>query len=282
MKEGSGALTLPSGKAKGDRIFWRKWLPDGDTKAAVLLVHGYAEHCGRYQHVAQHLTDRGYAVYALDHWGHGQSDGDGGYIPAFSVLLDGVDAFYKIVKAEQDDLPLVLLGHSMGGLISVHELIAHQHRYAAAAISGPAIVPTDDPSPVMLMLSGLLSKFTPRIGVIPPLADAISRDPAVVAAYKADPLVYQGKMGARLAHEMFDAMGVASENAPAISIPILLMHGDQDALAAPRGSQLLYDNVTSVDKKLVIHEGLHHEIFNEPEGDDVLTQMTDWLEERLK
>lgn len=277
----TGEFSLPSGKAAGAKLFWQKWLPDTAPKAVVMLVHGYAEHSGRYTHVAQHLTDNGYAVYALDHWGHGQSDGEGGFIPSFSVLLDGIDAFFPIVRSEQPEPPMVLLGHSMGGLASALYLTKHQDQFKAAVLSGPAIVAADPPSGFVLMIAGLLSKIAPRLGMIPPLAEGVSRDPAVVEAYKNDPLVYQGKMGARMGHEMLTSMNTAQEQADRIKLPILLMHGDKDVLAAPEGSRLLHERVSSKDKTLIEYPGLHHEIFNEPEQQQVLGDMTDWLNERI-
>ena len=281
MRNSSGTLSLDKGLAKGAKLYWQKWLPETEPKAIIMLVHGYAEHSGRYTHVAQHLTDKGYGVYALDHWGHGQSDGEGGFVPAFSVMLDGLDAFYEVVRSEQPDLPIALIGHSMGGLMSVLWLTKNQDRLAVAVLSGPAIVAADPPSGFVMAIGGLLSKLTPRFGVIPPLAEGISRDKAVVEAYKNDPLVYQGKMGARLANELLMGMNAAQENAAQITLPILFMHGDEDALAAPEGSRLLNETVGSADKQLIEYSGLYHEIFNEPEQAKVLTDLTDWLGQRL-
>ncbi len=271
-------LTLPQGsKAEGAQLFWHSWLPAEPAKAAVLLVHGYAEHLGRYEHVAASLTAQGLAVYALDHWGHGQSDGTPGFVPGFSVFTDGLEALLAKVETEHPGLPLILLGHSMGGLIAATHLVTHQQHYAGAVLSGPAIAPAVPPSALTLWIGRLLARIAPRVGVIALDSGGVSRDPAVVAAYLADPLVYNGKIGARLGNEMLNAMTAIQQAAPAITLPLLILHGALDSLAAPHGSQLLFDRLGSSDKQLKFYPGLFHEIFNEPERAAVLGDMTSWI-----
>jgi lysophospholipase len=273
------ALTLPPGSAgAGASLHVTHWLPDGLPKAVVLLAHGYAEHAGRYEHVAERLTDAGYAVYAVDHWGHGQSDGDGGYVPRFSAFTDGMAELLTLVEVNHGDVPRLLLGHSMGGLISTLFLIERQAAFVGAALSGPAIVPGAPPSRFTVWISRFLSRFFPRLGVLSLDANGISRDPAVVAAYLADPLVYTGKIGARLGKEFMDAMAAAQAGAPKITLPILFQHGEKDSLASAAGSQYLFDHVASADKTLKIYPGLFHEIYNEPEQDAVLGDLIGWFD----
>ncbi len=273
------ALTLPAGSAgAGARLHVTHWLPDGLPKAVVLLAHGYAEHAGRYQHVAKRLTDSGYAVYAVDHWGHGQSDGEGGFVPRFSAFTDGMAELLTLVEVNHGDVPRLLLGHSMGGLISTLFLIERQQAFTGAALSGPAIVPGAPPSRFTVWISRFLSRFFPRLGVLSLDANGVSRDPAVVAAYLADPLVYTGKIGARLGKEFMDAMAAAQAGAPKIMLPIMFQHGEQDSLASLAGSQYLFDHVSSADKTLKIYPGLFHEIYNEPEQGAVLDDLIGWFD----
>lgn len=275
----SDAVVLPAGSAAaGASLHVTRWLPAEPPRAVVLLAHGYAEHAGRYDHVAARLNRAGYGVYAVDHWGHGKSDGEGGFVPRFSVFTDGMAELLRRVEAEHPGLPRLLLGHSMGGLIATLFLIERQDAFAAAALSGPAIVPGAPPSRLTLALSNLLSRFLPRLGVLTLDAEGVSRDPAVVAAYRADPLVYTGKIGARLGKEMIDAMTRAREGAGAIRLPILIQHGAADSLAAPEGSRFLFDHVASADKRLEIYPGLFHEIFNEPEREAVLGDLVAWFD----
>lgn len=273
------ALTLPAGSAgAGAKLHVTHWLPEGRPKAVVLLAHGYAEHAGRYEYVAKRLTDAGYAIYAVDHWGHGASDGEGGFVPRFSAFLDGMSELLTLVEVNHGDTPRLLLGHSMGGLIATLFLIERQQAFVAAALSGPAIVPAEPPSRFTVWISRFLSRFFPRLGVLSLDATGVSRDPAVVAAYQADPLVYGGKIGARLGKEFMDAMAVAQADAPKIRLPILIQHGEADRLTAPAGSRYLFEHVSSVDKRLEIYPGLFHEIYNEPERDAVLGDLIGWFD----
>jgi lysophospholipase len=273
------AVILPAGSAgAGAKLHITHWLPDGLPKAVVLLAHGYAEHAGRYGHVAKRLTDAGYAVYAIDHWGHGKSDGRPGFVPRFSAFTDGLAELLTLVEVNHGDTPRLLLGHSMGGLIATLFLIERQSAFVAAALSGPAIVPGAPPSRFTIWISRFLSRFFPRLGVLALDANGVSRDPAVVAAYLADPLVYTGKIGARLGKEFMDAMAAAQAGAPKITLPILLQHGEKDSLAAVAGSQYLFDHVGSADKTLKIYPGLFHEIYNEPEQAAVLGDLVGWFD----
>ena len=273
------ALTLPAGSAgAGAKLHVTHWLPEGRPKAVVLLAHGYAEHAGRYAYVAKRLTDAGYAIYAVDHWGHGASDGEGGFVPRFSAFLDGMSELLTLVEVNHGDTPRLLLGHSMGGLIATLFLIERQQAFVAAALSGPAILPAEPPSRFTVWISRFLSRFFPRLGVLSLDANGVSRDPAVIAAYQADPLVYGGKIGARLGKEFMDAMAVAQADAPKIRLPILIQHGEADRLTAPAGSRYLFANVASTDKRLEIYPGLFHEIYNEPERDAVLGDLIAWFD----
>lgn len=268
--------------AAGAKLHVTHWLPAGSPKAIVLLAHGYAEHAGRYGHVSARLNEAGYAVYAVDHWGHGQSDGTPGFVPRFSAFLDGMRELLALVEVNHPGTPRLLLGHSMGGLIATLLLIERQDAFAAAALSGPAILPAEPPSRFTVWISRFLSRFFPRLGVLSLDANGVSRDPAVVAAYRADPLVYTGKIGARLGKEFMDAMAAAQAGAPTIALPILLQHGADDRLTAPEGSRFLFEHVASADKVLKLYPGLYHEIFNEPEQAAVIGDLVAWFDAHVR
>jgi alpha-beta hydrolase superfamily lysophospholipase len=273
-----GRLQLPAASAgAGAMLVWQAWLPADAPRAVVLLAHGYAEHLGRYEYFAAKLNAAGIGVYALDHWGHGRSDGIYGFVPALSAFTDGVEMLLEEIKRRHGETPRFLIGHSMGGLIAATHLVTHQQHYAGAILSGPAIKAAEEPSKLMLWISRLLSRFAPRVGVLQFDSSGISRDPAVVAAYLADPLVYTGKMSARLAAEMFDGMAAVRANAARISLPILLLHGAEDTATAPEGSRFLAEHIASADRELKLYPGLFHEIFNEPERDSVIADVTGWI-----
>lgn len=268
-------------RAAGARLFAQAWLPKATPRAIIVLAHGYAEHIGRYDHVAKTFTDAGLGVYALDHWGHGRSDGERGFVPHFSVFLDGMTALLATVQQQHAKLPLILLGHSMGGLIAAHHLLQHQSAYCAAILSGPAVQPGTPPSAATQFIGRLLSAIAPRMGLISLEAEAVSRDVQVVADYLADPLVYHGKMSARLASEMLRSMIEIQAKAQQIQCPLLVVHGSLDRLAAPRGGAALVQAVQSKDKEFRDLKGLFHEVFNEPEREAVLAGVLNWINTRI-
>ena len=278
----SDKLTLPPHSlAPGARLHCKAWLPGGPPKAIVLLAHGYAEHLGRYEHVAARLNRSGYGVYAVDHWGHGMSDGVPGFVAAFSVYVDGVEALLTRVKSLHPAAPRILLGHSMGGLIAAATLLRLQQEFVGAVLSGPAIKAAQEPPALTIAVAKLLSRIAPRLGVLQLDGSLVSRDPQVVATYLGDPLVYKGKVGARLGAELFSAMGEVQAQAARITLPLLLLHGAADGLAAPAGSEFLQQHAGSADKTLKLYPGLYHEIFNEPEQRLVLGDMVDWIDRHV-
>jgi alpha-beta hydrolase superfamily lysophospholipase len=281
LKHDTGHLDLRHSQARGtSHLFTQSWLP-ATVRARVLLVHGLGEHSGRYERVVKALVERGFAVHTLDHYGHGKSDGHRGHVERFSVFLDGVDALLSAIRADDADSPLFLLGHSMGGLIAAHALIRKQAPYRAAVLSGPAFKSDAEPPALVVALLRLLAATVPTVPVLALDPAGVSRDPEVVAAYVGDPLVHHGKLTARLVAEMSGAMKAALAGASEVTLPLLVMHGEDDVLTSPAGSRAFVEAVRSQDKSLKIYPGLYHEIFNEPEKDAVIGEMCDWLEAHL-
>ena len=267
--------------AGGASIYFQAWLPEQAPRAILLVVHGAAEHSGRYQRLAGHFVAHGYAVAALDLPGHGRSDGTPGYVRRFKDYVDTLDSFQCKLTEGFPLLPQILLGHSMGGLISAIYLLQNQAAFAGCVLSGAAIKTELEPPLLQLLLIRLFSLFLPKLGVLQLDASGVSRDPAEVEAYVNDPLVYTGKLSARKVSELFKAMAGIQANAAGISLPMLILHGEADTLAAPEGSRFLNEQIGSADKTLKIYPGLYHEIFNEPEREEVFTDILHWLDARL-
>lgn len=262
-------------------ICYQAWLPEGEIKAAILIVHGLGEHCCRYTNVVNCLVPLGYAVYGFDLPGHGKSGGEREYVKKFEEFPETLLAYCRMVTAEQPGKPLFLLGHSMGGLIVTAYLIDHSDDYQGAIISAPGIMIPDFVTKFTILAGKTLSKVAPKTGLIALDATAISRDPEVVQAYVDDPLVFHGKTSARLSAEMLQAMIKVNEEMEKITAPLIIVHGREDKLANPKASQLLYDRAGSTDKTLKIYDGLHHEVFNEPEHEMVLGDVAAWLDAHL-
>lgn len=277
MTAKEGSLVIKSGVEAGASLHYKSW-PVPHPKAVLLIAHGYAEHLGRYEHVAAALNKSSYAVVAVDHWGHGKSEGDRGFVPAFSVFLDGLDALLAYVKTAYPDQKRFLIGHSMGGLVAATYLVNRQDEFAGAVLSGPSIKPVEAPPAAVVFIGRILSKLAPRAGLISLDANLVSRDPKVVADYIADPLVFNGKISARLGAEMIDAMANAVTNAPKLTLPLLLLHGGADGLTSPEGSKIFHERAASRDKTLKIYDGFYHEIFNDPGKEGVIADLTRWLD----
>lgn len=267
--------------AREHSLYFQYWQPEEQARAVILLVHGAGEHCARYQHFAAYFCAHGFAVAGLDHIGHGKSDGQYGFVERFEDHLVSLENYRQQVERDFPGLPMILLGHSMGGLISSLFLLEHQHQFVACALSGPAIKTDLQPPLIQILLIRLLSRLSPRLGVLQLDAAGVSRDQAVVDAYCADPLVFHGKMSARMVAEMFAGMHRIQAEAKSITLPLLLLHGGEDAMTAPSGSRFLYDQVSSQEKQLKIYPGLYHEIFNEPEHEEVFADLLAWCEDRL-
>jgi alpha-beta hydrolase superfamily lysophospholipase len=264
----------------GANIFYCCWTP-AEPRAVLLLAHGLAEHSGRYDDFASFFADAGIATYALDLPGHGRSDGKRGHIRDFQEYTDALEALLSPAREAHPDIPFVLFGHSMGGLIAADFLLQHQSEFVAAVLTGAAIQSPQQPSSIVLFINRVIASVMPRLGVLHMDASGISRDPQVISDYENDPLVYRGKATAGLVTALFSAMKRVVENSTLIRLPMLIMHGSVDSLTAVEGSKLLHDSISSEDKKIVIYDGLYHEILNEPERKNVMEDILQWLETRI-
>ncbi len=259
-------------------IYYQTWLPNDDPKAVLVIVHGLAEHSGRYMNVVNHVLPLGYAVYGLDHPGHGRSEGTRVYVDRFADYTETLKIYLDKVQAWQPGKPIFMAGHSLGGLITATYLLDHQEDLTGAVISGPAVKVPNSISPMTITLSRALSTLMPKFGAAQLDAEGVSRDPAVVEAYVNDPLVHTGKTTARLAAEMLNAMRRVTEEASRIRLPLMIVQGSEDKLVDPTGARMLYETVSSDDKTLKIYDGLYHEVFNEPEHAKVLSDVEAWLD----
>jgi acylglycerol lipase len=264
----------------GLRIYWQAWLPEVDPSAAVVISHGAGEHSSRYAHVAARLVAQGYAVYAIDHRGHGRSEGPRALIDRTASAVTDLDALVVLAAAQHPGAQIFLLGHSAGAMIAVSYALRHQKRLAGMILSGPLAALPATPAPLRIV-ARLLSAVAPRTPLIDIDPALISRDPEVVAAYRSDPLVHHGKLPARTATEVADAVGSFPDVVAAITLPTLIAYGTEDRLCLPAGSVMLGERIGAVDKTVRPHPGLYHEILNEPEREHVLAMLCDWLAERV-
>jgi len=266
---------------RGLKLFYQGWLPNINPKACLMVVHGLAEHSGRYMNLVHKFVPLGYALYALDHVGHGQSEGERVYVERFEDFTITLKIFFDLIKKWQPDVPVFLIGHSMGGLIGAAYLLEHQDELAGAVLSGPGVKISDNISNTTIALVKLLSVLIPKAGLNQLDASGVSKDQVVVDAYINDPLVYTGKTTARLAAELLKTMQQVTDQAAKIQLPLMIVQGSEDKLVDPGGAPMLFKAVSSEDKRLKVYDGLYHEVFNEPEREQVLGDVYDWIEAHL-
>ena len=265
--------------ADGTSLQARAWSATSEPQSVVAVVHGYAEHIGRYAHVAAFLAQRGHAVYGYDQRGHGRSPGRRAYVDAFGTYVGDLVAFLDHVRDQVPGRPLFLLGHSMGGAVSAQYALRDDARLDGLILSSAAL---DLPTPPALQaLAWLLGRLVPMLPTLKLDRHLISRDAAVIAQTDADPLYYRGGIPARTAAELFDAARHLRQHLEGLMLPLLLLHGTADGITRPDGSQACYARARSTDKTLALYPGLYHETFNEPEKFRVLKEVAEWLEEHL-
>ncbi len=263
----------------GLRIFTQRWLPDGDTRVAIVLAHGGGEHSGRYEHVARRFTGEGMAIYTLDHRGHGRSEGKRGMIDRIDHAVTDIDHVVSDARERNPGKPLYLLGHSVGGCLSIAYTLRYQERLDGLVLSAP-VAALESASAATRAIGKLLSVVAPGLGVFAVDASKVSRDAEEVRKYETDPLVLHGKLPARTVAELSAAVARFPEQVPAITLPLLVMHGTADLIVPPFASHMVHDRASSEDKQLELYEGLYHEILNEPERDRVMDDITSWIRAR--
>lgn len=263
------------------RLYLQAWLPE-QPKASLLLVHGLAEHSGRYAHLAKKLVEAGVAVFSFDGRGHGKSAKTypTAYFGNYQDYLKDIDALFQKVKAYYPGIPNFIFGHSMGGGMVAAYALHYSPDADGIMLSAPALQPSDDISKFLIGVSGILSKIAPKLKVLKLDSRKVSRDPKVVEKYDTDPLVYHGPVPARTGHELLRMMQGIKEKVAAFQYPVLLLHGSKDQLTDPKGTEFFFRNIASEDKTFHRYPGLFHELINEPEKETVMNDILQWLKEK--
>jgi acylglycerol lipase len=265
--------------AKGLRIFFRSWRPEGEAKAVVVICHGVNSHGGQYAPTARALVNNGYAVYALDLRGRGKSEGERFYVKDVADYVSDVAGVIKIAKSREPNLPVFLLGHSAGGVVSSMYALENQAELTGFICESFAFqVPA--PGFALAAIKGL-SHIAPRLPVLKLKNEDFSRDPKAVEALNNDPLI---------AHEVQPAITVAAlvraderlrEEFPKITLPVLIMHGTDDKATVCHGSEFFFETVGSTDKTLKLYEGHFHDLLNDIGKEAVMADITGWMDQHL-
>lgn len=267
----------------GNRLFWRRHTPAEDARAVLLVVHGLSEHTGRYLHVLDHFADAGFDCWAHDYRGHGQSPGLRVHVREFDEFLTDLAAARQLVRQAQPDLPLFLVGHSQGGLIVLREALTSPQGLEGIVVSSPFLGMHPDAAPpaALHMVANIVSMFAPKM-MFSKVGDpsALSRDPKVPEAFIADPLV-STTVSARWFTSVMRAHADTHARASSLSLPALVMQSGDDRVADPAATRSWVSHAPADLVDYVEWEGLYHEMFNEPEKEEVFARVEAWLQDRL-
>lgn len=267
--------------AGGLELYYQCWQPDGQPRAVVVIVHGIGEHSGRYMNVVNQLVPHGYAVYSFDNRGHGRSPGQRGYLNAWAEFREDVRAFLKKVREQEPGRSVFLMGHSLGSLIVGDYVLRDPSGLKGTILSGLATEPAGAAPAYLVAIARLLSRLWPTFSMASGLeAAAISRDPAAVQAYQADPLVHD-RVTPRYGTEALATVEWVKTHASEMKIPVLLLHGGADRLVSSAGSQRFFEAVPLADKELHIYPDGYHEPHNDLQHEQVMADLEGWLERHL-
>jgi acylglycerol lipase len=259
-----------------------RWRAAGLRRATVALLHGLAEHAGRYAALAQILNSNGIELIAIDLRGHGHAPGERAWVERFDQYL--LDAGALVAEAARNDGPLFLMGHSMGGAIAaLHAIDSHaglQRTLNGLILSSPALAPGRDVPRWMLAMSQRISRIWPRFPAMKIDATLLSRDAQVVEANVNDPLVHHGAIPARTGAELLLAMQRIEQGRVSLRMPLLVWHGTEDKLTEPEGSRDFGAHAGSFDKTLTLYEGSFHETMNDLDRDRVIASLVGWILKR--
>ncbi len=262
-------------------FFYRKWTVPG-AKGAVVIIHGLSEHSGRYRHVAEALNRRGVSVFAADMRGHGRTGGQRCYVDEYDDYIRDVERFFtEIVAPELNGTPVVLFGHSNGGLISTRFALRNQQKLAGLALSGPLFRLIKEVPFWKKTLGSVLNRYWPRFKFPNELEpEQLTHDPLMIEAWMKDTIIAH-EVTPRWFKEMEKASADALSRAPELRIPLLVQHGGADPLTSPQASREFVDRASSEVKRHIVYDGLRHEIVNEIDRDRVIGDLCDWVIQRF-
>ncbi len=264
----------------GHRLACHRWDCSNGARGAVVIIHGFGHHGASFEEVAQRLNAAGYAVYAFDQRGHGRSPGDRGYIGRFDDTILDMQLHLGHIQPQIGSMPVFFFGHSLGGLILACYCLRYQPAAHGLIFSSSALRIPDNVPKYLLVLSGVLGKYLPKLPVQKVDFASISRDPKAVDEALRDPLRYLGKMHARTGLETLRAIREIEGSLERFTYPLLICHGTADKLTDIEGSRRLYAAAESTDKTLRIYDGAYHEIWNDLDKDRFMAELIEWLDAR--
>ncbi|WP_128916169.1 alpha/beta hydrolase [Bradyrhizobium nanningense] len=263
----------------GVTIFTHSWLPEAGSRAAIVIAHGFNSHSGHYAWAAEQFVLAGFAVHAMDHRGRGKSGGERAHVDAFADYVDDLATFVRVVKARQPGLPVFLLGHSAGGVISALYALDQQSELAGLISESSAL---QVPAPaVALATLNLIGRVMPHLRLVKLKNEDFSSNPEIVRSRNRDPLIAGERQTAKAISELIAADEQLKTALPRLALPLLILHGTEDEAASPGGSQLFFQTAGSKDKTLKLYPGAFHDLLNDLGRETVTADIIEWIDTRL-
>lgn len=262
----------------GLRLRRRSWLPEGASRATVVIAHGYGEYAGRYAGFASPLIAAGYRVEGIDARGHGESEGSRVWIDAIDDLaIDLGDLCEQLLL--DDNRPLFVLGHSLGSLVAIRTVLERQEKVAGLILSGNALDGQRGLPGTAVFILRLLARLLPGLRLLPALrAEDLSTDPSVVNAYCEDPLVDRGRWRLVTASAIMTAIAECRDGMVELRTPLLIIHGANDRMLSPEGARFAMQHAGSADKTLSVYPGEYHEVLSGLTKNRVTNELVQWLD----
>jgi alpha-beta hydrolase superfamily lysophospholipase len=272
-------MSLNFVNADGQKIFTRSWQAEGNVRGVILVIHGLGEHSGRYEHVGQALAKAGYHAYALDHLGHGQSEGKRVQVKTHTDFIRDLKQFYDAVCKQHPGSKPYMLGHSMGSVISLQFVLTYPDAIKALVVTGTATDVGAGVSKVLRFAASVVTRLAPGAPISPPLDDpkALTNDPQMQQKWHDDPYVNRKSTPASIAKYIVDTGEMIQNRAGELKLPLLIMHGEADQITPISGSRIMAERAGSADKTLITYPGMQHEVMNEIERDKVISRIIEWL-----
>ncbi len=264
------------------QIYYHSWRAE-HPRGVIIIAHGLGEHSGRYENLIKIMQDDKISFYALDHRGHGRSEGKRGHIGSFREYIDDLKMLFKLVNKENQGLPIILLGHSMGGVIAYQYALSYPQDIRGLILSSAGLIPAGELPVWKKRLATFLSRIMPTLAMSNGLnRDDLSHDQAVIDAYGSDPLVHD-RVSSRWFVEFTRAGADSLSRAAELSMPLLIIHGADDRIVDFRGSKEVMARASSPNKQFYLFEGLFHETMNEisPEKEKVVNTIREWIIKQL-
>ena len=265
------------GGYNGIKIYAKQDLVN-EPKANVVIVHGIFEHLDRYNYITKKLNDHGYNVYRYDARGHGRSEGGQGTLNNFDEYLYDLSIYINLIRSNDPDLKIILLGHSMGGLVATAYACRYNNKIDYLVLSGAC----NQTPKIAKALKFIPTSLIPMIKYKNKLGKGVCGDPEVVKEYNSDPLVGKYASLKMMKNVFIKGCEYVNNNIRKVSVPTLVMHGKEDGIVVSSTGEWTYNNLVVKDRTLKMYEGLYHEIFNEVKKDEVIDDLLNWLNERLE